>query len=155
MSKILLSLSAFSSFGTCFSSSLSSNFILVSSQKKSYFVEHKNTKRGVYGADGVFSYYSNVSAISPETVTKKENKIFLMTNKNKLEHLGFFLPPENRELVTMEAKVCEGKLLLGFRNKSNKPVAFVQDKKGAVYSVTRLSKQHYSIEALGILAENI
>ena len=166
-SKLLFGFSfCFYSF-PCFSTSMNSNFVLVSSRVQPSFVEYKSPKNHIqieqvevqqnlhkYDAkcEGVFSFYPSSNSVMPKIITKKDNMVFLYSGKNKLEPLGSFLPPESKDLSRMEDSVAEGKLLLGFINKAHEPVALIQDNEGVVYSVTRLSKQHYSIQSMGILA---
>jgi len=148
----------------------SSNFILVTTHAGPTFVEYKssqthfqyspiNSSQNIHKYDAkyerMFSFYPSSNGVSPSIVTKKDNMIFLSSDNNKLEPLGFFLPPESKDLSCMENSVAEGKLLLGFKNKAHVSVALIQDSSGMVYSVTRLSKQHYSIQSLGMLANNI
>lgn len=149
----------------CFPFPISSNFVLISSHSQPTFVEYKSPKHNFevelqqhlhkYDSrcESVFSFYASSNSLTPKMVTKKDNKVFIFAN-NKLEPLGFFISPENKELSRMENSVAEGKLLVGFKNKENEPVAIVKDNNGVVYSVRRLSKQQYSIQSLGILANN-
>lgn len=146
------------------------NFVLMNSYPHPLYIEYKTSKTNFLNEDAklqqnlhkydakcekIFSFYFSSNGEMPNIVTRKNNMVFLYTGKNKLEPLGFVLPSRNKILQHMENSVAEGKLLLGFKNKAHAPVAFVQDNKGIVYSVTRLSKQHYSIQTLGILANNI
>jgi hypothetical protein len=151
----------------CVSLERNSNFVLVSSHVQPSFVEYKSHTNNVQPerlevqqqlhkvdtkCDGIFSFYASSNSVTPKIIAQKNNTIFLYTDNNKLVPLGEVLSLENKDLGQMENSVAEGKLLIGYKNKFHRPVAFVQDKGGVVYSVTRISKQHYSIQSLGTLA---
>ncbi|MES2614003.1 MAG: hypothetical protein V4591_01155 [Bdellovibrionota bacterium] len=137
----------------CFSVSMQSNFISVSSHNSHNEQEglQQNLRKVDAQCQEIFSFYANSNRDEPKIVTKKANMVFLFSEENKLEPLGSFLPPESKDLLHMESSVAEGKLLFGFKNKARESVALIQDSSGVVYSVTRNSRQHYSIQTLGVL----
>ena len=158
---VFLSCCTFSS--GCFS--LSSNFILMPPRPQPTFVEFRvpqkpsgenpvpseNPKSPSDSCQNLFSFYTNSNSTTPKTVFKKNNQLFLNRGQKSLELLGSFLPKENKALSQMENSVSQAKLLVGFKNKFHQPVALVENNTGLLFAVTKLSKQHYSIEPLGTL----
>jgi hypothetical protein len=143
-----------------------SNFILISTHNQPRFIEYKTIKHELLAQPlqkncelkaeytKLFSFYSSSDDEISKTIAQKDNKVFLFVNRKKAEILGFISSGSSVLFHQMENTVQEGKLLLAIENKAHQKLALVQDNKGYLYFVKRLSKERYSIQPLGTLVNN-
>jgi hypothetical protein len=141
-------------------SAFAANFVLISSHPRATYVEIHSQKSIENDSPTLptngkkFSFYPSGDSLIPQIIEKLHNAIYLVSKHKKLHFMGSFLAAESAQLVQFKNCVAQGRVLFGIRTKANQLVAFIADKSGCIYSVTQQSKQDYSIEPLGILANN-